>query len=285
MAALTSFFDCGCLFLFLLGLFISVITPCDSWGAEYGFKVKILNRRTILKAIAAVPAFAGLSALVSKVKAQDRGKFEVWFIRHGESEVNVLSEQPNLPPDLPADEGVTYPLTLKGIQQVKDLASSIQDIHVSAIFTSTRLRTVQTADAISFVKNIPIKLAPQIVEVNFGTLASPSSSAQQEIFQILTDWLINKQYDKKAPDGESYEDLRERFVPFVTQTIKQYSSIPQVLIFVAHGGILATMLPLLFKNVSGEFALANILPNTGIVKGELRHRYLVCTDWNGKEPF
>ncbi|NMG10295.1 histidine phosphatase family protein [Brasilonema sp. UFV-L1] len=248
--------------------------------------MKILNRRTILKAVAAAPAFAAFSALVSKVKAQDTGKFEVWFIRHGESEINVLSQRPNLPSNLPADEGFTYPLTIKGIQQVKDLASSIQDIHVSAIFTSTRLRTVQTADAISFVKNIPIQLAPEIVEVNFGTLAqASSSSAQQEIFQILTDWLSNKQYDKKAPDGESYNDLQERFVPFVTQTIKQYSSIPQVLIFVAHGAILSAMLPLLFKNVSGQFALANILPNTGIVKGELRHKHLFCTDWNGKEPF
>jgi broad specificity phosphatase PhoE len=246
-------------------------------------KVKI-NRRTIIRAIAAAPAFAGLSAVLSKVKAQDAGKFEVWFIRHGESEVNVLSSREDLPSELPPDEGFTYPLTVRGIEQVKSLASSIQDIDVSAIFTSTRLRTVQTADAISFVKNLPIQLAPEIVEVNFGTLASASSSGLQEIFQILTDWLINEQYDRRAADGESYNDLRSRFVPFVTATIEQYSSIPQVLIFVAHGAILSTMLPLVFKNVSGQFALANVLPNTGVIKGELRNGHLICTDWNGVQP-
>ncbi|KAF3883780.1 MULTISPECIES: histidine phosphatase family protein [Nostocales] len=243
-----------------------------------------INRRTIITAIAAAPAFAGLSTLVEKVKAQETGKFEVWFIRHGESEVNVLSERSELPSELPPDEGFTYPLTIKGIQQVKTLASSIEDIDVSAIFTSTRLRTVQTADAISFVKNLPIQLAPQIVEVNFGTAALNSSDFSQ-IFQLLTDWLVNKEYDKKAADGESYNDLRSRFVPFVTDTIEQYSNIPKVLIFVAHGAILSTMLPLIFKNVSGQFALANVLPNTGIVKGELLHGHLICTDWNGSQPF
>ncbi|MBO3460395.1 histidine phosphatase family protein [Aetokthonos hydrillicola Thurmond2011] len=237
--------------------------------------MKRLNRRTIIKAISAAPAFVGLSALLSKAKAGDGSRFEVWFIRHGESEINVLPPQSNLP----LDEGVTYPLTLKGIQQVKDLASSIKDIDVSAIFTSTRLRTVQTADALSFEKNIQLQLAPQIVEVNFGTTTS-----QPQILQILSDWLLNGLYDTKAPGGESYNDQRERFIPFVTQTIEQYSSTPKVLIFVAHGAILATMLPLLFKNVSGQFSLANILPNTGIVKGKLVHGRLVCTDWNGKKP-
>ncbi|GAB1543869.1 histidine phosphatase family protein [Scytonema sp. NUACC21] len=243
-----------------------------------------INRRTIISALAAAPAFAGFSTLLSKVKAQDVKKFEVWFIRHGESEVNVLSSRPNLPPDLPPDEGFTYPLTVRGIEQVKELALSIQEIDVSAIFTSTRLRTVQTADALSFAKNIPIQLAPEIVEVNFGTLAASSAAALQEIFQLLTDWLINEQYERSAPDGESYNDLRSRFVPFVTRTIEQYSSIPQVLIFVAHGAILSTMLPLVFKNVSRQFALANILPNTGVVKGELRNGHLICTDWNGVQP-
>ncbi|MDF5733840.1 MAG: histidine phosphatase family protein [Rhizonema sp. PD38] len=237
--------------------------------------MKRLNRRTIIKAIAAAPAFVGLSALLSKAKATNGSKFEVWFIRHGESEINVLPQQS----DLPLDEGVTYPLTVKGIQQVKDLALSIKDIDVSAIFTSIRLRTVQTADAISFEKNIELQLAPPLVEVNFGTTAS-----QQQIFQILADWLLNGLYDVKVPGGESYNEQRERFIPFVTQTIEKYSSTPQVLIFVAHGAILATMLPLLFKNVSGQFSLANILPNTGIVKGKLLHGHLFCTDWNGQKP-
>jgi broad specificity phosphatase PhoE len=232
-----------------------------------------LNRRTVLTGIAAAPVVAGLSTLLAPAQAKTKKKFEVWFIRHGESVINV-----NPDPAI-GDDGVTYPLTLTGIEQVKTLADGFKGVSVSAIYTSTRLRTVQTADAISFRKKLPLQLAPQIVEVNFS-----GSTSSAEVFGILQAWLIDGQLDAKTATGEAYTDLQARFVPFVSETIANYTEQPGVLVFVAHAAILISMLPLIFKNVSPAFALANFPPNTGIIKGEWVDGNLVCTDWLGKAP-
>lgn len=234
-----------------------------------------MKRRQILKLAAASSAIAGLSNLPFKVKAQEAGKFQVWFIRHAESEVNVLTSRgPS------RDDGVTYPLTHKGVQQAIDLADSLVDVDVSAIFTSTRLRCVQTADAIGFKKRIVLQLAPQIVEVDFGIYPG-DSEALQLYTSTIQNWLINKQYDTRYGEGESYNDLKARFIPSVTNIIQQYKHDPRVLIFVAHGGILGLMLPLILSNVPDDYLLSNSIPNTGIIKSEFRNEQLFCTEWAG----
>lgn len=71
------------------------------------------------------------------------------------------------------DEGVSYPLTAKGVAQANRLATALDDEPVIAIYTSTLLRTVQTTDAIAFRKGLTLNLAPEIVEIGVGLKAVP----------------------------------------------------------------------------------------------------------------
>lgn len=245
-----------------------------------------VNRRTLLKGGAGT--VAGLVGAGGSVLAQatpeatpaleplvSTPKFEVLFIRHGESEVNVL------PPEqlgTAVDDGVTYPLTLLGIQQVNDLAQTLANRTISAVVTSTRLRCLQTADAIAFSKGLSLKLAPEIVEVNLS-----GATGFEEIQQVLQAWMSGDA-EAKTATGETLTQITARALPFLQQTIDEYSAYPATLVIVAHGGILMSMLPLLFSNVSPAFAATNSFPNTGVATGELQDGTLVCTDWLGLQP-
>ena len=63
-----------------------------------------LGRRTFL-------GLAGSLAIVTSLptRAAVAAPLQIWFIRHGESEINLPGPKPQ------PDDGVSYPLTRKGI--------------------------------------------------------------------------------------------------------------------------------------------------------------------------
>lgn len=108
-------------------------------------------------------AGAAVAAAALPAAAQIGGPLQIWFIRHAESEINV----PGSPRPVP-DGGVSYPLTRKGVEQAKALAEATATAPVVAVYTSTYLRAVQTADAVAFRHDLPLTLAPEAVEVDLG---------------------------------------------------------------------------------------------------------------------
>jgi broad specificity phosphatase PhoE len=253
-----------------------------------------VSRRMLLKG-AATAAVAGLSSHTGGVAAQatpeatpgalpeaaPRG-FQVVFIRHAQSEANVAKAQPGVAPL--ADEGVTYPLTELGVEQAIARAESLATVPISAIYSSTRLRCIQTADAIAFRTKEVVRLAPEIVEVDVGpnVVGSDEETAQQ-ILAVWQEWIAGH-FDARFPSGESLNEVLARFVPFVTAGIAEHAASPETLVFVAHAITLGAALPFVFANVSQQFALENVFMNTGMARGELRDGRLVCTDWQGVPP-
>ena len=116
-----------------------------------------MNRRTLLGSGVAAVLGAGVGNAF-RVEAQAtpaveaNPAFRVLFIRHAESQINELRaiEIPGQP--LPPDSGVSYPLTQEGTQQAIALAELLRDVDLQAIYASTRLRALQTADAIAFAQ-------------------------------------------------------------------------------------------------------------------------------------
>ena len=108
-------------------------------------------------------AGAAVAAAALPAKAQGSGALQIWFVRHAESEINV----PGNPRPVP-DGGVTYPLTRKGVEQAKALAEATAAAPIVAIYTSTYLRAVQTADAVAFRHELTLTLAPEAVEIDLG---------------------------------------------------------------------------------------------------------------------
>lgn len=246
-----------------------------------------MNRRDSIDRRSLLGAGAALSLLASAGARAAPNQGEFWLIRHGESEINVprtIAEAAVA--DRGLDDGVKFPLTRAGMAQAKALARSMVGITPAAIFASTRLRAIQTADALCFALNCPLRPAEALVEIGFGHLApTPGGTTTTDLLDIFHAWMIDNQAGVRAPGGESYNDVRARSLPFLLNTIRSFATGAQPLLLVSHGALIATMAPLLFDNVSPKFAFNHLLPNVGVVKG-VHHGAgrLTCADWNGEEP-
>lgn len=250
-----------------------------------------MNRRVLLKSSAAAvlpssarltPANASQEAPSSE-GAADPG-FRVWFVRSAESQIDRLRtiDLPGAP--LPPDSGVTFPLTLTGIEQAVTIAEKLREEHVLGIYASTRLRAIQTADAIAFARTMTIEPATELVEVDFTDPgASVSTIDYQATIATMTAW-IGGNPEARAPGGESLTEVLARFLPFVQEKIAAHASDAGILVFVTHGVVLAAALPSLFDNLSLAWTITNALPVAGIVTGGFVAGRLQCIDWAGQPP-
>jgi 2,3-bisphosphoglycerate-dependent phosphoglycerate mutase len=230
-----------------------------------------LSRRAFVAAAGAAVAAAALPA-----KAQGSGALQIWFVRHAESEINV----PGNPRPVP-DGGVTYPLTRRGVEQAKALAEATASAPIVAIYTSTQLRAVQTADAVAFRHELTLTLAPEAVEIDLGLKPGSPEDPRTVYVELARKWTAEKDFEARHGEGESFADVQRRFLPFVREVMNRHAQDSGVVMIVAHAATIGFMLPVLASNVPSDYALLHPLPNTGIVKTELRDSRLFCLDWLG----
>jgi 2,3-bisphosphoglycerate-dependent phosphoglycerate mutase len=231
-----------------------------------------LSRRAFMTTVAAAVAATAWPAAA----AQSGSRLQIWFIRHAESEINV----PGAPRPLP-DAGVSYPLTKKGVEQAKALAAALANEPVTTIYTSTSLRAVQTADALAFTHGLTLTLAPEAVEIDLGLRRDPPEDSRAVYLELAQKWLVEKNVEVRHGEGESFADVQRRFLPFVREVMNRHAHDRGVVVIIAHSATIGFMVPVLAGNVPADFALRHPLPNTGIVKTELRDSRLHCTDWLG----
>ena len=74
-------------------------------------------------------------------------EFRVLFVRHAESEINIIPELEIPRHALPPDSGVTYPLSKRGMQQASAIGDALAGERVVAIYSSTRMRCAATGVA------------------------------------------------------------------------------------------------------------------------------------------
>jgi broad specificity phosphatase PhoE len=230
-----------------------------------------LSRRAFVAA-----AGAAVAAVALPARAQASGPVQIWFIRHAESEINV----PGNPRPVP-DGGVSYPLTRKGVEQAKALAEATAATPIVAIYTSTYLRAVQTADALAFRHDLTLTLAPEAVEIDLGIKPGSPEDSRAVYVELARKWTVDKDLEARHGEGESFADVQRRFLPFVREVMNRHAQDSGVVVIVAHAATIGFMVPVLAGNVPSDYALLHPLPNTGIVKTELRDSRLFCIDWLG----
>lgn len=229
-------------------------------------------RRTFIGCIAAIAAALALPAWSAEAAAQ---RAQIWFIRHAESELNVDTQAHTVP-----DDGVSYPLTRAGTQQALALAQSLAATPVTTIYTSTRLRAIQTADALAFRHGLNIKLAAEAVEIDLG-IALDAPDWSQLYRNLATRWVIEKDFGARIGEGESFADVQRRFLPFVRELMNRHVDDTGVVVVMSHGATLGLLVPVLATNVPADFSLRHPLRNTSIIKTELRDGALFCIEWAG----
>ena len=232
-----------------------------------------IGRRTFL-------GLAGSLAIIASLPAPaDAAPLQIWFIRHGESELNLPGPKP-----VP-DDGVSYPLTRRGVEQARALVDSLHGVPITQIYSSTRLRAIQTADALAFDRGQTVSLAPEAVEIDLGLPPVSPEEGKAMYMDLVNKWFVAKDADARTEGGESLADVQRRFLPFVREVMNRHALDTGVVVIVAHSATLGYMVPMLATNVPSDFALRHPLPNTGIIKTELRDSRLFCTEWAGLAQF
>ena len=196
-----------------------------------------------------------------------------YFVRHGESEANLLNEFSN-------QDFTKHPLTENGRAQAAALAETLRAVKLTALYASPLLRAQQTAEILNAPHGLPIQTSRALVEHDAGELEGRSDPAAWDAYMNLFNaWIVQRDLDARIEGGESFNDLRARFIPFIATLSDKYQGTDANIVLVAHGGIYHSMLPLLLTNVGYTFAYKHLLGNAAYVLAEQRDEGLVCLSW------
>jgi broad specificity phosphatase PhoE len=193
----------------------------------------------------------------------------LYFVRHGESEANVLREVSN--------RDFKHPLTAKGREQSRTLARSLKRTPVTRLFTSPLMRAVQTAEILAESLGILYEVTDALREYDCGILEGRSDEECWQMHgQQREAWLIDRRWEQRLEGGESFNDIRARFVPFIASLSQRYSNTSDHILLVGHGGTYGCMLPLILENVSFNILAERGFPNTGAVIAEWTAKGWTC---------
>ncbi len=196
----------------------------------------------------------------------------LYFVRHGQSEANVQMVISNR--DLP------HALTELGRQQAEALARSLADVPITAIYSSPILRAAQTAQIVAAFRGLSFEFADALREPDCGIMEGRGDEeAWVEHRRVMEDWVWQRRFDSRIEGGESYHDLRARFVPFVDRLVAAHDDTDDNILLVTHGSLLYLMLPLVLSNIALESVGEYPMPNTAIIVAEKRASGLVCLEW------
>ena len=147
---------------------------------------------------------------------------ELILARHGETEWNVEEIFRGR---------IDIQLNETGIKQVELLAKHLSKIKIDAIYSSPLKRALRTAEIIAVYHKLQVKIAPELIDFNFGEWQGLSHQEVKEKHKgIYAQW-INSPHQVKIPGGESLNDVRERAIGVVDEVIAKYEG---TVILVSH---------------------------------------------------
>ncbi|MFL6578643.1 MAG: histidine phosphatase family protein [Povalibacter sp.] len=235
----------------------------------------LLSRRFFVECLGGLAALsAAFSAAGSEPSAGER-TLQFWFVRHAESEINVDTVA-----HAQTDDGVTYPLTRTGMQQATTLAEALASTPITTIYSSTRLRAIQTADAIAFRHGLNVNLAPEAIEIDLG-IPIDAPRGRELYRDLVRKWIVDRDTNAHIGEGETFVDAQRRFLPFVRELMNRHADDTGVVLIISHGATLSVLVPVLATNVPADFALSHPLLNTSVIKTELSDGKLSCIEWAG----
>ena len=164
-------------------------------------------------------------------------KVSFWFIRHGQSEGNVLGAECLVMND--------EPLTQRGSDEAKSIARYLKEsqIKVTDIYTSPAGRSHQTAEVIATGLGLPVKVKDGLKERDWGIWGN---LPWDEVSDKLSGMAIEERYSFIHENGESWQQMEERLFGALEEIAEENTQGEDILI-VTHRGCLRAILPVLAK--------------------------------------
>jgi broad specificity phosphatase PhoE len=199
----------------------------------------------------------------------------IYFVRHGESQANLLHVISN--------RGLRHGLTLNGREQVRRLSRRLQAIPFTRIYSSPLLRAVETSIIVADQLGLEYEVTEALREFDCGVMEGRSDEEAWNAWRELFDaWTLHQEWEQHIEDGENFIDIRRRFVPFIESLSELYGHTSSNLLCVGHGGLYWLMLPLVLQNIEVIQVRHFNMDNTVCIVAELRPAGLICVEWHGQ---
>jgi broad specificity phosphatase PhoE len=147
----------------------------------------------------------------------------IYIARHGETTWN---EEGRI-------QGRSDPgLSPRGYVQSLGLRHHLKDRPLSAIFTSTRQRSILTAEPLANHLGLPIQSQPELDEIAFGILEGKLLFHFDE--ELKSEWerFKDSRFIYRIPGAENYADVADRIKPFMERLLRDHEG--QEVLVVGH---------------------------------------------------
>lgn len=181
----------------------------------------------------------------------------IHLIRHGQISSNISGA---------LDTAVPGPaLTDLGHEQAHALVPTFEGIHLDSIWTSTALRTQQTATPLAQSRGMDLNVLDGLREISAGDYEmSLDHSHRMAYLGTITSWILGD-LDQRLANGTDGHEVLERFEDALSEI--ERSGANEVAI-VAHGAIISFWTGLRCKNLTEELFATYPVVNTGVVTAE-----------------
>ncbi len=204
----------------------------------------------------------------------------VYFVRHGQSQANLLR--------IVSNRGLHHPLTAEGRRQAQALAGRLAGLAarhgpILRVYASPVLRALETGLTIAHRLGVGYEPVEALREFDCGLAEGQADPAAWASLAWVTDEWAAGRRASRIEGGESFEDMQARFAPFVAGLAAAYGRRPVGVVCVGHGGLFRAMLPLVLCNLSAGQMAERRLAYTACIQAELRPEGLACAAWDGEE--
>ena len=137
---------------------------------------------------------------------------EIILTRHGETDWN-LNEVFRGRIDVELNE--------TGIRQAELLGKYLSDLKVDFIYSSPLKRAVKTAEAVARYQNLEVNTVQNLIDFDYGEWQGLSRREVTERYPDLHEDWIDLPEQVRMPGGECLQDVRNRVLPFVEDTVME----------------------------------------------------------------
>jgi broad specificity phosphatase PhoE len=188
--------------------------------------------------------------------------------RHGEAEYDE--------PGVASDDGGS--LTIRGRQQSHQLADSLRDRRIAAIWCSDMSQAVQTAEIVAAELGVPVGVRAGLREFSVGELAGQPLTA--ELFKdVFAAWMVGD-LSVGCPGAGTGSDVVRRVSDELQSLADQFRG--ETALVISHGGSMSLVLPRLVRNVEDDFATGRPLDNCAPCEIAADADGWMLRTWNGE---
>ena len=147
------------------------------------------------------------------------------------------------------------------------------------------LRAIETSILLASRLGVEFEICEALREFDCGILEGRSDEEAHKGWKDLFDaWVLRQEWERRIEGGESFYDIRSRFVPFIDGLVQDYGNSGANIACVSHGGLYWMMLPVVLRNVDAAMIERFGIGYTACIEAELRGQELFCVAWNSPSP-